>query len=111
VAEAALYAVFPSAGARPIFPELLEEGLEPWKVNELWMMLSDHSDTVVDVSSAQARKEQALLCHRSQLTEQHIEFVRLFGVEIGARIGAAYGEDFRVMRFYQAVPAASELTP
>lgn len=29
--EAAAYAVFPSAGTRPIFPELLAEGLEPFR--------------------------------------------------------------------------------
>ena len=36
-AEAALYAVFPSAPTRPIFPELLAEGLDPHQVKEVYL--------------------------------------------------------------------------
>ena len=39
--EAALYAVFPSAETRPIFPELLDEGYEPHHVSELYLMMGD----------------------------------------------------------------------
>src|SRR5690606_8017625 len=46
-AEAALYAIFPSAESRPIFPELLAEGLEPHHVNEVWMTLTNQPDVFV----------------------------------------------------------------
>src|SRR6478752_2765403 len=36
-AEAAIYAVFPSAVTRPIFPELLAEGYEPHQVREVYI--------------------------------------------------------------------------
>ena len=36
-AEAAVHAVFPSAETRPIFPELLDEGLEPHRVKKLYL--------------------------------------------------------------------------
>ena len=38
--EATIYAVFPSAETRPIFPELLAEGFEPHKVSELYLDMS-----------------------------------------------------------------------
>jgi len=108
-AEAALYAVFPSAESRPIFSELLAEGLEPFHVNELWMMLSNHANVVVDTSQQHERKVASLLCHHSQLPgPEALQYVALFDVKIGQRIGAAYGEEFRVMTFFNDPPPASE---
>ena len=49
-AEAALYATFPSAETRPIFPELLDEGLEPHKVNYLYLNFSMQPNLVVDIT-------------------------------------------------------------
>lgn len=101
VAEAALYAVFPSAESRPIFPELLEEGLEPFHVNELWMMLTNKPNVVVDISQQRERKVASVLCHRSQLPgPEALTWLNQFDARIGAKIGAAYGEEYRVMTFY-----------
>jgi LmbE family N-acetylglucosaminyl deacetylase len=44
-AEAAVTAVFPSAPTRPIFPELLAEGLEPHQVKELYIT-ADQADHI-----------------------------------------------------------------
>ncbi|MCX9077285.1 MAG: hypothetical protein OIN84_04840, partial [Candidatus Methanoperedens sp.] len=103
---AALYAVFPSAGTRPIFPELLREGYEPHDVDELWMQFSDHADTFIDVSAQEDRKIAALLCHRSQVGPEVGDMVRKWDAEDGQKHGYAYGESFRVIRLKQ--PAASE---
>jgi LmbE family N-acetylglucosaminyl deacetylase len=73
--EAALYAVFPSAGTRPIFPELLAEGLEPHEVAELWVMMSREANRVVDISAQFERKMAALLAHRSQVGPEVREMV------------------------------------
>lgn len=64
--EAAMAAVYPDSQNPFAFPELLEEGLEPWKVNEIW--LSGHSafTHTLDVSEHVDRKIEALLCHASQ---------------------------------------------
>jgi LmbE family N-acetylglucosaminyl deacetylase len=107
-AEASLYAVFPSAESRPIFAELLEEGLEPFHVNEVWMMLTTKPNVVLDISQQHERKLKSILCHRSQLDEEAIGFVRTMDARVGERIGAAYGEEFRVMTFYYDPPPASE---
>ena len=108
-AEAALYAVFPSAESRPIFSELLAEGLEPFHVNELWMMLTNHPNIVVDISSQHERKVASILCHHSQLPgPEAISFVHQFDTMTGQKIGAAYAEEFRVMTFFYDAPPTSE---
>ncbi|HLU09428.1 MAG TPA: PIG-L deacetylase family protein, partial [Oceanobacillus sp.] len=102
--EAALYAVFPSAESRPIFRELLDEGLEPHHVNELYLMMSDKPNIAVDISNAIDRKVQALLAHRSQLDESVIDMVRGWDSRAGKELGVEYAEIFRVMRFYNEQP-------
>src|SRR5215208_1959529 len=49
-AEAALYAVFPSAVTRPIFPELLAEGYEPHQVKEVYIAHGSGATTYVDIT-------------------------------------------------------------
>lgn len=98
-AEAALYAVFPSAPTRPIFPELLGEGLEPHQVKELYMT-SDaaHVNTYVDISSTLERKIAALRCHRSQVDPGDGQWLRDWAAEVGKAGGLPYAEAFRVMK-------------
>jgi LmbE family N-acetylglucosaminyl deacetylase len=98
-ATASLYAVFPSAESRPIFPELLGEGLEPHHVEELYMGLTNQPTVAIDVTPVHERKMQALLCHRSQLDEEAAQFVYGFDKAYGAQVGVEYAEVFRVMHF------------
>src|SRR5690242_11608387 len=49
-AEAGLYAVFPSAVTRPIFPELLAEGYEPHAVKELYISGTSQPTIYIDIS-------------------------------------------------------------
>jgi len=107
-AEAALYAVFPSAESRPIFPELLAEGFEPHHVEELYMMLSEGANIAVDISSVHDRKIQALLSHRSQIGEDAADFVTKFDAEAGKEVGVEFAEVFRVMTFYGEPQAAKD---
>lgn len=96
--EATLYAVFPSAETRPIFPELLAEGYEPHKVAELYLDMSLQPDTYVDITATLDRKIAALLCHRSQVDEGAAKWVRQWAEEAGVKAGCAHAEAFRVMR-------------
>jgi LmbE family N-acetylglucosaminyl deacetylase len=68
--EATVRAVYPAAENRFAWPELLDEGLEPWKVTELW--LSAHPDTshVVDTTDRFPAKVRALQAHASQTAHQ-----------------------------------------
>lgn len=97
--EAAIYAVFPSAETRPIFPELLDEGLEPCHVRELYMTLTLQPDTYVDITAFMERKINALLCHQSQVTAKDAEWVRQWDAEYGVKAGTPFAEAFRMLRF------------
>jgi LmbE family N-acetylglucosaminyl deacetylase len=98
-AEAALYAVFPSAPTRPIFPELLAEGLEPHQVKEVYMT-SDaaHVNTYVDISSTMERKIAALRCHKSQVDPGDGQWLRGWAAETGKAAGLPYAEAYRVIK-------------
>jgi LmbE family N-acetylglucosaminyl deacetylase len=72
--EAAMNAVYPDARNPFAHPELLEsEGLEPWTVNELWIMgpgrRADADTVAVDTTSTLERKVSALMCHKSQMPD------------------------------------------
>jgi LmbE family N-acetylglucosaminyl deacetylase len=95
--EAAVYATFPSAGSRPIFPELLAEGLEPHNVTDLYMVLSETPDLAIDITPTFERKMAALLAHKSQLGEDVAEWIREMNAEIGKLAGVELAEAFRVI--------------
>src|ERR1019366_7242561 len=65
--EAAICAVYPDARNSFAFPELLEEGLEPHSVPELWVMTTERADRVVDATEFFDLKLAALRSHRSQV--------------------------------------------
>ncbi len=72
--EAAACAVYPDARNPFAFPELLEEGLEPHIVPELWIMATERADRVVDATGVFERKLAALRSHRSQVGDgDHLE--------------------------------------
>ncbi len=101
VGEATTYAVFPSAGTRPIFPELLAEGFEPHEVYKLYYQLSDKPNLFVDITSVHERKLDALRSHASQLNEDVVNMVRQWDTEIGKEQGMEFAEMFRVITVKQ----------
>ncbi len=58
---------FPAAGNPKFFPELLDEGLEPHSVKEVWFSLTHQPNIVIDVTDYWSRKINALHCHASQI--------------------------------------------
>jgi LmbE family N-acetylglucosaminyl deacetylase len=67
--EAAVCAVYPDARNPFAHPELLEEGLEPHSVAEIWMMVAPNPNRAVDITDTFDRKIAALRRHRSQVGE------------------------------------------
>ena len=68
--EATLDAVYPDARNPFAHAELLlEEGLEPHTVDEVWIMGGPRSDRFVDVTEVLDRKTAALRAHASQMTD------------------------------------------
>lgn len=96
-ADAALDAVFPSASTRWIFPELLEEGLEPYTVKEVYISGSRSPDLWVDISQTIGLKIAALKKHESQVGDWDDleEFIKGWNEETGREQGMAYAEAFK----------------
>jgi LmbE family N-acetylglucosaminyl deacetylase len=70
VGEAAVCAVYPDARNPFAHPELLDdEGLEPWTVNELWIVGGLEPTMAVETTSTIERKVAALMRHESQLPD------------------------------------------
>ena len=69
--EIAIQAVYPDARNPFAFPELLEEGLEPWAVAEVWVMWHQNAAHFADITDTFERKVAALKAHVSQTS--HVE--------------------------------------
>ncbi len=65
--QVTLDAVFPYARDHLSYPELLDEGLEPHKVREMWFWASDDINYRLDVTDTFDIKLAALGCHKSQV--------------------------------------------
>ncbi len=65
----ALDAVYPIARNRPSFPELLAQGLEPHRVQEVYLWSTGEPNFEVDITEVADLKFQALMAHESQMGE------------------------------------------
>lgn len=97
-AEAALYAVFPSAGSRPIFMDLLDEGLELHEVKRLYIHGSEQPDTWVDITDTLDIKIKALQQHVSQIPVDKVgKWLTDWAEEDAKDQGMKYAESYKVM--------------
>jgi len=67
--EASVSSVYPDARNPFAHPELLEEGLEPHAVAEIWIMAAPRPNRAVDITDTFDMKIAALRRHRSQVGE------------------------------------------
>jgi LmbE family N-acetylglucosaminyl deacetylase len=95
--EAAFDALYPAAGNARFFPDLLDRGLAPHKVQEVYFFGSHAPNHWVDITSVMDLKLQALNCHTSQVAhrESFEAFIRDRFREAGRTAGYAYAEPFR----------------
>ena len=98
--DAAMGAVYPAARDRLTFPELLnDEGLEPHKVREVWVMGRTEPDHVVDVTDHIETAVAALRAHRSQVNPESADHhLKEWRRRDGKRIGVEYAEVFKRFR-------------
>ena len=97
----ALDAVFPFARDHLSYPELLEEGLEPHKVKEVWLWAADDTNYRSNITETFDIKMAALGCHKSQIGEE-------MPPEMKARLeewakAMAEGEDFEMAEAFHRV--------
>lgn len=104
-AQLATYAVFPSAGSRLVFADLLAQGFEPHNVKRLYLHGPEKPDTWVDITNTVELKIAALQKHASQLGEWNPEkMIRDWAAEEGKPQGLNYAEAYKVMVLEQDQP-------
>jgi LmbE family N-acetylglucosaminyl deacetylase len=97
-AQAACEAVFPSAGTRFIFPDLLEAGYDPHNVKQLYIHGSEKPDTWIDISETIDIKIEALKKHVSQGDTHEVDqWMHDWAKEEGKEKGLDFAEAYKVM--------------
>ena len=97
-AQAACEAVFPSAGSRLMFADLLPAGYEPHEVKRLYVHGTDKSNTWVDITETMDLKIQALQQHVSQINPDEVGKWMLNGRREEAKDKEMkYAESYKVM--------------
>ncbi len=71
-----LDAVYPFARDNLSYPDLLKEGLEPHRVQEVFLWGPEDPNYVVDITSTFETKVKALSCHESQVGGGKIEKIK-----------------------------------
>jgi LmbE family N-acetylglucosaminyl deacetylase len=95
-ARAALDAVFPACEMRLLYPEFEAEGIQPHKVNFVFITTDQELNHFEDISESIDTKLEALNEHRSQLGDiDYSERMRERAANIGKQVGLAYAEAFR----------------
>jgi LmbE family N-acetylglucosaminyl deacetylase len=96
--DVTLDAVYPAARDRMTFPELLDEGLEPHKVREVYLAGATAADHFIDITDYLETKIAALRAHASQMGDRNPEeMIREWAREGGKRHDppVEYAEGFR----------------
>ncbi len=94
----ALSAIMPDAPTRLMFPELLDEGIEPFEVPNLWLS-SNEPDTYVDITETIDVKIKSLEQHVSQGGAEAEPWVRIRAQQTGEEAGYTFAEAFKTFRF------------
>jgi LmbE family N-acetylglucosaminyl deacetylase len=93
-------AVFPAADNPYFFPELLQEGLDPHEVAEVWMSLTHQPNVTLDVSEHWEDRIEALKRHRSQIGDPEMfEKMMLERLTEDDKAELKYEEQFRRIKF------------
>lgn len=94
--QVAMEAVFPSGDSPLLFPELVEEGYEPHKVNYVYISFGRReANMYIDITETVDIKIAALRKHVSQLGDWDPEQrVRSWTAESGQKVGYAHAEGF-----------------
>ena len=103
-----LDAIFPAVGNPRAYRDLLIEGLQPYRVHELYLFFTTQPNTYINVTETIDLKIQALQCHVTQFgaSEDITIFVRKHAAEAGKEakeqmgLDMQYAEAFRRIKLY-----------
>ncbi len=100
VGDLVLHSINPAASTRLWDTTLLDEGLEPWDVAELWLMSFGGGDVLVDITKTFDTKLAALRAHATQLGDWDPESrMREWATALGATVDRPLCEGFTVLQF------------
>ena len=93
--------VFPAAGSKVFFPELIDEGFEPHMPKEVWCSLTLQPNTILDVTDTWDVKLKALFEHTTQIQEPDklAERMKSRRAEDSTEENPRYEEKFRVVKY------------
>ena len=98
VGDLVLHSINPAASTRLWDESLLAEGLEPWDIDQVWLMGFVQGPDRVDITAHFEDKVAALRCHTSQLGGQDpAPWVRDWAGRLGIEVGVALAEAFRMV--------------
>jgi LmbE family N-acetylglucosaminyl deacetylase len=95
--QATLAAIYPMSQNPWDFPELLEEGLLPHKISEIYIAGAPNINHYIDISGVIEKKIKALLCHASQFIGRTEDVEKMVGkrfAELGTKYGVTFAEEF-----------------
>lgn len=72
VGQVVMDALFPYARDHMAYPQMLEEGLEPHKVGEVFFFGTEDVNYHIDISETFSQKVAAVKCHASQVKELNV---------------------------------------
>jgi LmbE family N-acetylglucosaminyl deacetylase len=99
--QVTLDAVFPYARDHLAYPDLLAEGLNPYKVQEMWLWGTEDVNHRVDITDTFDIKIAALACHKSQVIGNISEEMR--GRLLERARTMAEGESFELAEAFHRV--------
>ncbi|MCA9980620.1 MAG: PIG-L family deacetylase [Anaerolineales bacterium] len=93
---AALDAVFPAAEMPLLYPDFDAEGLQPHKVNHVYLFFTNEANYYVDITDTIDLKIKALGEHKSQFDDwDPTERIKSWSQETGKIVGFKHAERFR----------------
>ena len=101
VGQVVLDAVYPYARDHLAYPDLLDEGLKPNKVQELLFWGAENANYKVDITDTFEQKMSALRCHKSQVKEMTIPDIEAWVKGHGREM--AEGESFQLAEAFHRV--------
>jgi LmbE family N-acetylglucosaminyl deacetylase len=99
--QVVLDAIFPAAGNKEYFPELIKEGFEPHMPHEVWCSLTNQPNVVLDVTDTWPVKMEALLQHKTQIGDVEKFKARMQSrhTEDSTDEQPRYEEKFRIIKY------------
>jgi len=87
-----------------LFAEQLVDGVEPWRVKEVYLFWTDAADYYVDISAVIGKRVSSLLAHKSQVKgarKDHDAWIRKGAAELArkAKVSYPYAEGFKLLKF------------